>query len=264
MPVLLSALHPRGFTIRNRPLGRSRARTRRCARPSTLGMTAVGGAGIGFSARWGCCWFAGLLAITGHGWAAFCTKRSPAQLRARSGAAVVILTGRRVDSGGHWGEASMTAKAIPRHASAPDRQRWVPQPREGRLPRVWAQAVARPGRPGRPDGRMPADPLAGPVAITQRAVAGDRSRGPTAWCEMAACISRYDDPAALGEADIRARALGAGWRHDTAGRLICPYCQRRRPGSRAASPVAGRTARPLAGPASRPVIRGLAGSAPCG
>jgi hypothetical protein len=56
---------------------------------------------------------------------------------------------------------------------------------------------------------------------------------------MAACISRYDDPAALGEADIRARALGAGWRHDTAGRLICPYCQRRRPGSRAASPVAG-------------------------
>ncbi len=138
----------------------------------------------------------------------------------------------------------MTAKAIARHARAPGRQRWVPRPREGRLPRVWAQAVARPGQP---DGRMPADPLAGPVAITQRAVAGDRSRGPTAWCEMAACISRYDDPAALGEADIRVRALGAGWRHDTAGRLICPYCQRRRPGSRAASPVAGQDSPPARG-----------------
>ena len=139
----------------------------------------------------------------------------------------------------------MTAKAIPRHARTSVRQRWVPRPYEGRLPRVWAQAIARPGRP---DGRMPADPPAGPVAITQLAVAGDRSRGPTAWCEMASCISRYDDPAALGEADIPARALGAGWRHDTAGRLICPYCQRRRPGSRAASPVAGQDNPPGRGP----------------
>jgi hypothetical protein len=65
---------------------------------------------------------------------------------------------------------------------------------------------------------------------------------------MAACISRYDDSAAIGEADIRARALGAGWRHDTAGRLICPYCQRRRPGSRAASPVAWQDNPPGRGP----------------
>jgi hypothetical protein len=155
----------------------------------------------------------------------------------------------------------MTAKAIPRHARASGRQRWVPRPREGRLARVWVQAIARPGRP---DGRMPADPLAGPVAITQRAVVGDLIRRPTAWCEMAACISRYDDPAALGQADIRARALGAGWRHDTAGRLICPYCQRRRPGSRPPLRWQGRTTHRLAGSASRPVIRGLAGSAPCG
>jgi hypothetical protein len=142
----------------------------------------------------------------------------------------------------------MTAKAIPRHARAPGLPRWVPRPREGRLPRVWAPAVARPGRP---DGRMPADPLAGPVAITERAVAGDRSRGPTAWCGMAACISRYDDPAALGEADVRTRALGAGWRHDTAGRLICPYCQRRRPGSRDAAPVAGQDSPPVREPSQQ-------------
>ena len=139
----------------------------------------------------------------------------------------------------------MTAKAIPRHARTSERQRWVPHPRAGRLHRAWAPGIAQP-RP--PEGPMSADPLAGPVAITQRAVLGDQIRRPTAWCEMAACISRYDDSAALGEADIRARALGAGWRHDTAGRLICPYCQRRRPALQAASPVAGHDNPPGRGP----------------
>jgi hypothetical protein len=144
----------------------------------------------------------------------------------------------------------MTVKAIPRHARTPGRQRWVPAPpRAGRWHRGRAPGMARPG-PLR--GAMPADPLAGPVAITQRAVVGDRIRRPTAWCEMAACISRFEDPAALGEADIRARALAAGWRHDNLGRLLCPYCQWRRPGSRAASPVAGQDNPPAlrqAGPA---------------
>jgi hypothetical protein len=131
----------------------------------------------------------------------------------------------------------MTAKAIPRHARTSGRQRWVPPPpREGRLHRGRAPGMARPGPPVGP---MPADPLAGPVAITQRAVLGDQIRRPTAWCEMAACISRYEDPAALGEADIRGRALAAGWQHDHVGRLLCPYCQWRRPRLQAAYPVAG-------------------------
>ena len=130
----------------------------------------------------------------------------------------------------------MTAKAIPRRGRTSGRRRWMPWPPGGRLHRVRARGIAQPGPPG---GRVPADPLAGPVAITQRAVVGDRIRRPTAWCEMAACISRYEDPAALGEADIRARALGAGWRHDADGRLICPYCQRRHPGPSAAYPAAG-------------------------
>lgn len=86
---------------------------------------------------------------------------------------------------------------------------------------------------------MPADPLARPVAITERAVLGDQIRRPIAWCEMAACISRYEDPAALGEADIRARALAAGWRYDHVGRLLCPYCLWRSPGLPAACLVAG-------------------------
>jgi hypothetical protein len=130
----------------------------------------------------------------------------------------------------------MTAKTIPRHARPSGRQRWVPPPRAGRLHRVRAPGMARPG-PG--EGPMPVNPLAGPVAITERAVWGDQIRRPIAWCEMAACSSRYEDLAALGEADIRARALAAGWRYDHAGRLLCPYCLWRCPRLQAASVVAG-------------------------
>jgi len=61
--------------------------------------------------------------------------------------------------------------------------------------------------------------------VTGRAVIGDELRTPIMWCEMGACISRYSDPAALGEADIRARAIGAGWRVDALGRVACPRCQ---------------------------------------
>jgi hypothetical protein len=88
----------------------------------------------------------------------------------------------------------MTAKAIPRHARTFERQSAIPRLPEGRWHRMRAPGIAQPGLP---DGRMPADPLGGPVAITQRAVLGDQIRRPTAWCEMAACLSRYDDPAAL-------------------------------------------------------------------
>jgi hypothetical protein len=42
---------------------------------------------------------------------------------------------------------------------------------------------------------------------------------------MGSCISHHTDPAALGEADIRARAIAAGWRVDALGRLACPQCQ---------------------------------------
>jgi hypothetical protein len=139
----------------------------------------------------------------------------------------------------------VTAKTIPRHARTLERRRWVPRPGEGQLAGRRASGVSQPGLAG---GRGGADPLAGPVAVTGRAVLGDRIRRPTAWCEMAACISRYEDPAALGEADIRARALAAGWRHDAVGRLVCPYCQRRGPGLWASSPAAPRDLPPARGP----------------
>jgi hypothetical protein len=68
------------------------------------------------------------------------------------------------------------------------------------------------------------DPREG-AAITERAPIGDELRIPIAWCDMDACISYYEHPAALGEADIRARAIAAGWRVDAVGRLACPQCQ---------------------------------------
>lgn len=63
------------------------------------------------------------------------------------------------------------------------------------------------------------------AAITERAAIGDELRIPIAWCDMDACISHYEHPAALGEADIRARAIAAGWRVDAVGRLACTQCQ---------------------------------------
>ena len=65
---------------------------------------------------------------------------------------------------------------------------------------------------------------------TVRAVIGDQLRMPIMWCEIGSCISWHADPAALGEADTRARAIEAGWRIDALGRLACPRCQQTDPG----------------------------------
>jgi hypothetical protein len=54
---------------------------------------------------------------------------------------------------------------------------------------------------------------------------------------MGSCIGRHADPAALGEADARARAISAGWRVDALGRLACPRCQQTSPGFRSSRPV---------------------------
>jgi hypothetical protein len=70
-----------------------------------------------------------------------------------------------------------------------------------------------------------------------RAVIGDQLRMPVMWCEMGSCISFHADPAALGEADARARAIEAGWRIDAFGRLACPRCQQANPGFRAPGQV---------------------------
>ena len=76
-----------------------------------------------------------------------------------------------------------------------------------------------------------------PAEGTVRAVIGDQLRMPVMWCEMGSCISWRTDPSALGEADARARAIGAGWRIDALGRLACPQCQQTDPGFWATSQV---------------------------
>lgn len=77
--------------------------------------------------------------------------------------------------------------------------------------------------------RMSFDPLSHPVAITGQSVIGDQIRLPADWCAMAGCEAAFAEPAALGEADNRARAVAAGWAKDALGRLVCPACQRDHP-----------------------------------
>ena len=100
-------------------------------------------------------------------------------------------------------------------------------------PAVTAPAAAVPPAPVGPSAPLPAPPVPrvsdedarDGAAIAERAPIGDELRIPIAWCDMDACISYYEHPAALGEADIRARAIAAGWRVDAVGRLACPQCQ---------------------------------------
>jgi hypothetical protein len=81
------------------------------------------------------------------------------------------------------------------------------------------------------------DDAADRAEAIERAVIGDQLRIPVIWCEMGSCISWYADPAALGEADTRARAIGTGWRVDALGRLACRQCQQTDPCFWASRPV---------------------------
>jgi hypothetical protein len=100
-----------------------------------------------------------------------------------------------------------------------------------------AGAVAPAGRRRRlaPGGRRPQAPIETPV----RALIGEEMRTPTVWCELEPgnCISWHADREALGMADVRARAIAAGWRIDALGRLTCPQCQQRSASFRTTQPV---------------------------
>jgi len=97
-------------------------------------------------------------------------------------------------------------------------------------PEVLAEVAARAEAVARAEAAAGAE-------MTERAVIGDQLRMPIMWCEMGSCISWHADPAALGEADTRARAIGAGWRIDALGRLACPRCQQADPDFWATGPV---------------------------
>jgi hypothetical protein len=147
----------------------------------------------------------------------------------------------------------VTSERFPRHAK-----------RSGVARRAGRRAEPAPARVPADDDReasLPAvrfDPLIHPVAITGHCVIGDQIRVPAARCAMAGCRAAFADPAALGEADNRARAVAAGWSADTLGRLACPACQRdhpapawwvpdREPGTAGDHRPGGGTARPAGG-----------------
>ena len=106
-------------------------------------------------------------------------------------------------------------------AEGPPRPRFSPQPHP--VPRF----VPRPAEPAsrqapvrQPAARRPMRRRVPPV----RPVIGDELRIPIMWCEFGTCIERYTHVDALGERDLRVRALAAGWRYDLLGRLACPSC----------------------------------------
>ena len=106
-----------------------------------------------------------------------------------------------------------------------------------------------------------------PAAAQVRAVIGDELRIPIIWCEMGSCISWHTDRAALGQADVRARAIRAGWRIDALGRLACPQCQQTDVAFRATRPVVlwdRSTAIAMAARATAPDSRSARATAPGG
>ena len=119
----------------------------------------------------------------------------------------------------------VTSGSFPRHARRSGVARWAGQRAEPAPPgRVLADGDREASRPA-----VRFDPLIHPVAITGRCVIGDQIRVPAAWCAVAGCQAAFADPAALGEADNRARAVASGWAKDALGRLACPACQRDHP-----------------------------------
>jgi hypothetical protein len=118
-----------------------------------------------------------------------------------------------------------TPRFTPRRPPAPEPAHPVPEPgpppaqQPGAEQQETGQPPPSPTRHDRPRFRRPA--RGGPGA---RAVIGDEIRIPIMWCEFGSCIARYTHPGALGERDLRARALAAGWCYDALGRLACPDC----------------------------------------
>jgi hypothetical protein len=112
----------------------------------------------------------------------------------------------------------VSPRTLPRHARPLAVGRWAGRAAARGLVRLPAEAeVARPA--------ARRDPLLDPLAVTEHCVIGDQIRLPATCCDFVGCGAEHADPAALGEADNRARAQAAGWRTDAFGRLLCPACQ---------------------------------------
>ena len=152
---------------------------------------------------------------------------------------------------------------------ADDRQRGPAVGRRGG-PVDGRQGVRAGNSPARPASDHRARPArrgyaAPPAGAPVRALIGDELRIPIMWCEMGSCISWYADRTALGQADVRARAIRAGWRIDALGRLACPQCQQTDVAFRATRPVVlwdRSTAIAMAARATTPDSRSARAAAP--
>lgn len=118
----------------------------------------------------------------------------------------------------------VTSASFPRHARRLGVARWT-----GRRAEPAPVGVLADGDHAVSPPEVRFDPLVHPLAITGHCVIGDQIRVPSAWCATAGCQAAFADPAALGEADNRARAVAAGWATDALGRLMCPACRRDHP-----------------------------------
>lgn len=120
------------------------------------------------------------------------------------------------DDGPHRGSPSVVT-------SAPSIRTEIPLPRP-----YLTQSVPRPGLAPAPGAASPAiRPARWPAVRSGHlvgAIIGDELRIPVLWCQFGSCIARFTHRAALGERDLRARALAAGWHYDALGRLACPDC----------------------------------------
>ena len=117
------------------------------------------------------------------------------------------------------------------------------RPPKGRRPRARRQLPPSPSSP--PSKRLPAMRRWRPM----RAIIGDEFRTPMLWCEFGSCIARYTSEDALGERDLRARALvdGLALRRPRTARLPC--CTRHDPSFLVGRPAApaDRYPRPVVG-----------------
>ena len=141
----------------------------------------------------------------------------------------------------------MKIKIRPHGASMPEEEDWLPTDDwlaalrdDGRAEPGHGHAQPASGSDPRPEARAEAAAAAEAAALAQagaraeitgRAVIGDQLRMPVMWCEMGSCISWYAHPAALGEADTRARSIGAGWRIDALAGWPAPGASRPTPAS---------------------------------
>lgn len=143
------------------------------------------------------------------------THRVPSFMAAPVTPAAACVTAAPIPATAAPVRATAAATAIPAASAGPDPAA-APAPPSPRTP--------APPTPMKPVGDAPPQQSGGRHQKQARAIIGDELRIPVLWCEFGSCVNHCSDPGALGEQDLRHRALESGWRYDALGRLACPSC----------------------------------------